>query len=134
MIFRIYRSETLTPLWVISISTGGDIDIQRNVRVCAHGDGVEVGMLLQQGDAARLNRGRAVCLGFSGCRLLQALAQRGARGRAERLKEGIIPKCFNMIVIALSLREQSHVGRDDIAVGNVRVLCPRDNRGIQAVP
>ena len=33
MIFRIYRSETLTPLWVISISTGGDIDIQRNVRV-----------------------------------------------------------------------------------------------------
>ena len=46
-------------------------------------------MLLQQGDAARLNRGRAVCLGFSGCRLLQALAQRGARGHVVQI-EGVL--------------------------------------------
>ena len=31
------------------------------------------------------------------------------------LKEGILPKRFNMIIIAMALRQQPHIRRDDAA-------------------
>jgi hypothetical protein len=87
---------------------------------------VEVGMLWQQGDTAVLNGGRPVRGRFAGRRVLEALPQGGARGDMAQiegiLKEGILPKRFNMVIIALALRQQPHIRRDVVAVGNVRVL------------
>ena len=116
----------------------GDINIQREVGMRTNRDGVEFGVLLQPGDAAVLDGGRPVRVRFAGRRLLEALPQRGARGDMAQIEgvltEGILPKRCNMIIIAMALRQQPHIRRDDVAVGNVRVLSSRHDRRIQAIP
>ena len=60
-------------LFGLPVIKRGDINIQRDVGMRANRDGVEFGVLLQQGDAAVLDGGRPVRVRFAGRRLLEAL-------------------------------------------------------------